>query len=219
MRRMRVPLQDLMDEKTRQRMRILAGAGHLFHVHSYGVPAAGTHEFLRDHADLVHRLEIVINWEKAGERIKEISLLAAETGLPIYLSRVNRKDNNKYTGGRYNHLINHGFTLDEAEELQAFFDANAEAAAVSGVMFNVMRDVEPLTAAMRAAGDRTSKLRARSRTSDRRPPASRPSAWARPVAAFSNCSRGCGRRLARRSTRIDASPSQSAMLRRSPSVA
>ena len=163
MRRMRVPLQDLMDEKTRRRMRIMAGAGHLFHVHSYGVPEAGTHEFLRDHADLVHRLEIVINWEKAGERIKEISLLAAETGLPIYLSRVNRKDTNKYTGGRYNHLINHGFTLDEAEELQAFFDANAEAAAISGVMFNVMRDVEPLTAAMRAAGvaqrlDRTACL-------------------------------------------------------------
>jgi len=162
-KRMRVPLQDLMDEKTRRRMKIMAGAGHLFHVHSYGVPEAGTHAFLRDHAELVHRLEIVINWEKAGERIKEISLLAAETGLPIYLSRVNRKDTNKYTGGRYNHLINHGFTLDEADELQAFFDANAESAAVSGVMFNVMRDVEPLTAAMRASGvaqrlDRTACL-------------------------------------------------------------
>ena len=151
MRRMRVPLQDLLDAKTRRRMQIMQGAGHLFQVHSYGIPSQDACQLLADHADLVYRLEIVINWEKAAERIAEIAALKKQTGLPIYLSRVNRKHTAKHTGGRYNHLISHGFVLEEADELAAFFEAHEQAAAIDGVMFNVMRDQHPATAAVIAA--------------------------------------------------------------------
>jgi 3',5'-cyclic AMP phosphodiesterase CpdA len=150
MRLMRVPLHDLTDAKTRRRMEIMHGAGHLFHVHSYGLPTEAAAATIAASAHLVHRLEIVVNWENAADELPKIAELQQRTGLPVFLSRVNRKDTNKYSGGRYNHLINHGFTLDEADELKAFFDAHPQADAVSGVMFNVMRDVEPATAAMRA---------------------------------------------------------------------
>jgi len=150
MRLMRTPLHDLTDTKTRRRMDIMHGAGHLFHVHSYGLPTEAATAVIAANAHLVHRLEIVLNWENAADELPKIAALGKETGLPVFMSRVNRKDTNKYSGGRYNHLINHGFTLDEADELAAFFESQAQADAVSGVMFNVMRDVAPATAAMRA---------------------------------------------------------------------
>ena len=150
MRRMRVPIQDLLDAKTRRRMKIMHGAGHLFQVHTYGVPAPDVRPLLAEHADLIYRLEIVINWEKAAQCIGEIAALKDETVVPVYLSRVNRKDTHKHSGGRYNHLISHGFVLEEADELAAFFNGDAEAAAIDGVMFNVMRDQQPATAAVAA---------------------------------------------------------------------
>ncbi len=156
-RRMRVPIQDFLDVKTRRRMEIMVGAGHLFQVHSYGVPSGTARDLLSENAGLVHRLEIVINWEKADERLVEIAALKNHIVLPIYLSRVNRKDTNKFSGGHYNHLINHGFVLDEADELMAQFDRNGDAAAIDGVMFNVMRDTAPIEAAV-VAGEIAEKL-------------------------------------------------------------
>lgn len=150
MRLMRVPLQDLVDAKTRRRMAIMQGAGHLFQVHSYGLPGVKAAKLLAEHAGLIHRLEIVINWETAETQLASIAALRRDTGLTIYLSRVNRKDTNKYTGGRYNHLISHGFVLGEADELAAMFDAHPDAAAIEGVMFNVMREAEPAAAALAA---------------------------------------------------------------------
>jgi hypothetical protein len=157
MRRMRVPIQDLIDAKTRRRMQIMHGAGHLFQVHSYGIPSAEARRLLAEHADLIYRLEIVINWENAAESIGEIAALKNETGVAIYLSRVNRKDTHKHSGGRYNHLISHGFVLEEADELAAFFDANGDAAAIDGVMFQVTREQSPATAAV-AAGALAKRL-------------------------------------------------------------
>jgi len=151
MRRLRVPLQDLVDDRVRRRMVIMRNAGTLFQIYSYGVPDAAARALLADQAALVDHLEIVINWERAESLIGDIAALGTETGLPVYLSRVNRKDTNKHSGGRYNHLISHGFVLEEADELATFFDAHDAGKAVAGVMVNIMRDRHPAEAALAAA--------------------------------------------------------------------
>ena len=48
LRRMRVPIQDLLNDKTRARMRVLRAVGHLFHVYCYGLPSDAARTRLAD---------------------------------------------------------------------------------------------------------------------------------------------------------------------------
>ena len=149
---LRVPLQDLLDPKTLARMKIVQDAGQLFQVYSYGVPDAAQTSIIQQNAALVDRFEIVINWENAAEVIKDVARFKEKTGVSVYLSRVNRKDANKHTGGRYNHLISHGFVTAEGEELKSFVTGNADTQSIDGFMMTVMRDTAPLDAAIAAGG-------------------------------------------------------------------
>lgn len=151
LKRLRVPIQDILDARTRDRMRIMKGAGSLFQVYSYGVPSADMQRVLSDNTDLVDWLEIVINWEKAAETMAEIAQLKRACDRPVLLSRVNRKDANKHTGGKYNHLISHGFVAAEMDELRNFFASNDPDAAVSGIMMSILRDIAPVDAVLSIA--------------------------------------------------------------------
>jgi predicted phosphodiesterase len=151
LKRMRVPIQDILDARVRHRMEIMVAAGHLFHVYAYGVPAAAVQTVLSENRHLIERLEIVINWENAESAMAEITALKSLCDVPIYLSRVNRKDTNKHSGGRYNHLISHGFSFSESDELQAFFKTSDSAHVITGLMVSILRDVQPADAALDAA--------------------------------------------------------------------
>lgn len=151
LRRLRIPVQDLVNPRIRRRITVLQAAGHLFQVHCYGVPQGEDALALRAHAGLVDVLEVVIGWDDAADALRGIAQLKRETGLQIYLSRVNRRHAGKHEGGRYNHLISHGFTLNEADELADFFAASPNCDAVDGLMFAVARDVAPALAVRAAA--------------------------------------------------------------------
>jgi hypothetical protein len=141
-RGLRVPIQDLVDPRVRRRMELMHGVGHLFHVHVFGIPDPATTELLVEHSHLVSRLEIVINWDRREELLPAIADLKSSTNIEVFLSRVNRKDAAKHSGGRYNHLISHGFSVTEAEELEEFLKTPG-ADVISGFLFTILRDVEP----------------------------------------------------------------------------
>ncbi|UXX84776.1 metallophosphoesterase family protein [Roseovarius pelagicus] len=155
---MRVPVQDLLDDKVRRRMTLLRPLGHRFHVYMYDLPDSATAQALTDHADLIDRLEVVISWDQRKSLLPAILALKEATGVPLLLSRVNRKDAAKTSGGRYNHLISHGFSLDEMDELADF--AVAQGAAIDGFVFSISREVDPHPAITRLDefGERTGKL-------------------------------------------------------------
>ncbi|MBU2531105.1 MAG: hypothetical protein KKB37_00075, partial [Alphaproteobacteria bacterium] len=151
LRTMRVPLQDLADARVRRRMELMAAVGHRFHVYCYGLPAPGDVSLLARHADLLAKLEVVINWEDAAAVSVELADLGAQTGLDICLSRVNRKDASKISGKQYNHLISHGFSLAELDEVGEVLRDVDSAGAIGQVMLSVPRDVCAWTAASEAA--------------------------------------------------------------------
>lgn len=150
LRRMRVPIQDLLDARVRGRMELLAAAGHLFHVYCYGCPDKDAEAVLTDHGNLVDLLEVVINWEKADATLQQLHALKARTGVRLCLSRVNRKDTAKHEGSRFNHLISHGFGAREEDEIAQFLARHDTAGAISAVMFAVPRDACPWQAALAA---------------------------------------------------------------------
>jgi Icc-related predicted phosphoesterase len=147
LRLLRVPLQDLTNQKTRRRMEMLTRLGHLFQVHCYGQPGEAAMKLLRQQAHLIHRLELVLDWQEAEIALPQIRALREKTGLSIRLSRINRKDAAKAEGGRYNHLISHGFSLAELPELEAFAPEAGDA--IEGFVVSLRRD----DSLWQAAGD------------------------------------------------------------------
>ncbi|MDE0810756.1 MAG: metallophosphoesterase [Alphaproteobacteria bacterium] len=145
LRGMRVPIQDLLDPLTRRRMSLMCDVGHQFHVYRYGLPGPADIKLLTECRDSVFQLELVVDWGAIAALTPELRALKDETGLPIILSRVNRQDAAKHSGGRFNHLISHGFTLEETEELGAFLAKNS--GLVAGFQFTISRSISPWTAA------------------------------------------------------------------------
>jgi len=147
---LRVPIQDLADPRIRRRMEIMVGLGHLFQVYLYGMPDEAERALLVRHGGLLDRLELVLNWEEADELAKDILALKAEADLRIILSRVNRKDGAKHTGARFNHLISHGFTLAESDELDAFMRQHPDL--IDGAQFTIARSVSSWSTARSLSG-------------------------------------------------------------------
>jgi hypothetical protein len=145
LRGLRVPFQDLADPRLRGRMQLMTDVGHRFQVYLYGLPSAEQVEILTEHAALVGRIELVVNWRDIGSLSDSISDLKSRTGCRIVLSRVNRKDGSKHSGSRFNHLISHGFTLGECDELKGWLAANP--GLVDGPQFTIMRAEPPWSAA------------------------------------------------------------------------
>ncbi len=143
LRAMRVPVQDLIDDRVRRRMELLAAVGHTFQVYCYGAPDQTLITLLARHRRLVHKLEMVINWEDAVKACAMIKALRNETGIAVCLSRVNRKDAAKFGGNRYNHLISHGFNLAEIDEVKTFLATHDPDRVVAEVMVAVAREVCP----------------------------------------------------------------------------
>jgi predicted phosphodiesterase len=141
LRGLRVPIQDLQDARTRTRMEIMTDVGHFFHVYLYGLPNPDEVALLAKYRELVAQLELIVNWEGIDGNVKSLHSLSAATQLPIILSRVNRKDRAKHAGGRYNHLISHGFSLGEVGELAEFLGAHR--GLVAGAQFSISRSISP----------------------------------------------------------------------------
>jgi hypothetical protein len=141
LRGLRVPIQDLQDARTRRRMEIMTDVGHLFHVYLYGLPTPGEVALLAEQNRLIAQIELVVNWDVIDANVDSLRSLAGATQLPVILSRVNRKDRAKHAGGRYNHLISHGFSLEETGELARFLAAHRDLAA--GAQFSIPRSISP----------------------------------------------------------------------------
>ncbi len=149
LRLMRVPVQDLLNPRVRRRMALLKEAGHRFQTYCYGLPGKAALEGLTQNSDLIERLELVVDWDRMTELPPAITALKESTGLSILLSRVNRKDAGKHQGKRYNHLISHGFTFDERDELAALQERAP--GLFASVLVSVPRKQAPWEAAGRAA--------------------------------------------------------------------
>ena len=150
LRAMRVPVQDLIDARVRRRMELLADVGHTFQAYCYGSPDQALVTLLGRHRQLLRTFEMVVNWEDAVKACGIIKNLQDETGIGVCLSRVNRKDAAKFGGNRYNHLISHGFTLAETNEIDAFLATHDPHRAVSEILISVSREICPWQAAVQA---------------------------------------------------------------------
>lgn len=136
-RQLRVPLDDLADADTRQRMRELQTLGHQFTVFSVGKPDDYAIDTLINHHDLVAAWELILPKEQMAAGLWHIQQIKQIIPLPTYLSPLETLADQEHEAGaaEIDHFAKHGFRLTEAD-LPAV-------EALDGFVFRLEADVHP----------------------------------------------------------------------------
>lgn len=139
-RRLRVPLQDLMTPASSRRIAELAEFGHRFAVFTFGPPTTQQLGILASHAAHLDAIEII-------ERASALSGIAAkavdlrsELGVPVFLSKLHvSSDDGHDKGGQFAHVIRHGFLPGEPTAAALLKDADC----LDGLVYRVDRGRAP----------------------------------------------------------------------------
>jgi predicted MPP superfamily phosphohydrolase len=142
-RRLRVPLQDLEDEKTRKRMADLKEMGHLFCLFIYDLPSHDSIKFIEQHKRLLESIEVIIPWASALQYIEDLIKMKKKLKLPIYLSKLRSSADAEKDGGRFKHFIKHGFNLREQNLVKEFSKRAGALKSIDGFVFHIGRSDEP----------------------------------------------------------------------------
>ena len=149
-RRLRIPARDLLDPGHRARLDTLAELGFLFTLFSFDAPDAELAAAVKEAKGLIDIWEVAQNLSDLPDVAAAAVPVAQAAGIDLYLSKLRSKDEMEKGGEKYYHMINHGFTPDEDDQI-------ARAAAipgVTGIVFRVAGETPPAeatAAALKAA--------------------------------------------------------------------
>lgn len=132
-RDLRVPLDDLADPKTRERMTELAALGHRFTAYSFGLPKGGARDALRNHGDVLAAWEVVAPTDSIAGLLAGIRDLKGEILVYFNAGRVFAESFSS----------SHGLMADERGTVEAVLALDGARAAIDGVVFGISRDEAP----------------------------------------------------------------------------
>lgn len=139
-RKLRVPISDLLEDATRGRMQALRAMGHEFTVFCFEAPTESMVESLAGYPDLVDALEVVIPWQEAHRTVTKMTALEASIPVPITLAKLETSAEKKTEGSRFSHFVSYGFHASELDLIEGFLDARG---AIGGFVFRLRFDESP----------------------------------------------------------------------------
>jgi hypothetical protein len=142
-RKLRVPLRDLLVTAARERMRMLRRHGHEFTLFTFGEPTARDVALIAEHQDIFSAWEIGMNWGALERIVGGIGQAARRIDLPVYLSRLRSIDELRIEAGHYYHVINQGFLAEDREQMQGLLARDELKDAVAGFVFRLTADRAP----------------------------------------------------------------------------
>lgn len=142
-RKLRVPLHDLLDTQVRARMQLLASLGHSFTVYHFGIPAGTALTALKQARRAITALEVILPGSKMKSALPGLLRLKEKTGCRVVLSKLRKHEDAKYDGSRFDHFINHGFVLTEHDQLKTLLAARGARKAIDSVVFRIVRERSP----------------------------------------------------------------------------
>ena len=131
-RRLRIPARDLLDPAHRARLTELSELGFLFTLFTFDAPGPDVIAAVQGAKGLIDAWEIAQNLSDLPAVAAAARPAAEAAGAALYLSKLRSKDEMERGGERYYHMINHGFTPDEGDQI-------AQAAAIDGIAGLVFR--------------------------------------------------------------------------------
>jgi predicted phosphodiesterase len=147
-RRIRIPKLDILEPRRRERLSALRDHGHEFVLYSFGIPEIEILNILIKNKNIVSALEITFAWSDLKELTRKIKSLREEIDIPIYLSKLRGKEEHEDGGVKFVHTINHGFVINEVEQISEV----AAIEGVDGVVFRVGCE-DPIWENVVAAGE------------------------------------------------------------------
>lgn len=173
-RRLRVPLDDLLDAMARERMAALAALGARFTVFSFGWPDAASLAVIAAHRELLAAVEVILKWPLPADVDERLARLRATCGVALHVSRFWSASGQSRDGKQIKLLVDHGFSAVSGDALAdsacvdpaladpalADLAAAVRAGAVDALVFRVASSV-PAHAGIAAAVQAAAALGAR----------------------------------------------------------
>jgi len=142
-RRLRIPLRDLLDPDHRARLDDCARHGILFTLFSSGIPDSRALDAVSNARDLIDIWEISDSFQNLPSVIEAAAPTANAAGISLLVSKFRSIDELVRDGEKCYHTTSHGFTPDEGEQLAQVADWNS----VDGVVFRIPGEMAPWRAA------------------------------------------------------------------------
>jgi predicted phosphodiesterase len=155
-RRIRVPLDDLLDADTRARVVAMAAHGSRFTVFRFGVPSLAEVEILRQHAHCVSALEIILKWPLEQGTAAMLADIRRQVRRPLFISKFWNATGQSKDGKQIKLLVDHGFEAGTGTMDTALPDAEP-VRAVDGLVFRVSR-ATPARTGIRSAVESARQL-------------------------------------------------------------
>jgi hypothetical protein len=138
-RRMRIPWQDLADNRIRVRMKAMQELGYSFTLFMYDTPSRELYNIIRENCSLLEALEIIIPWREMSSNKNGLADLKAALNLPVYISKLRSSAESEKGSSKFQHFIKHGFISDEQNTIKAFLLKNDLREIADGFVFRVGR--------------------------------------------------------------------------------
>jgi 3',5'-cyclic AMP phosphodiesterase CpdA len=137
LRKLRVPIDDLLDIEARKRIADLRELGHEILLFTYEVPKGEVARTIEQYQGMFSALEVIVPWRRIEGVISDLVELKERTKLPVYLSKLRSSAEAKASGARYTHFISHGFNVGEEDFLAEMQAQPLAGQVVDGVVFRV----------------------------------------------------------------------------------
>jgi 3',5'-cyclic AMP phosphodiesterase CpdA len=154
-RRLRVPLDDLIDPYARARMGDLVANGFRFTVSGFGVPKGAARQALVENRDLVDRFECVLPFDAIAAAKDDLATFRAAIGRPVLLARVATSADDVKVGSKIELFVSHGFRPDQLPEVERLIDLPVDGFVIRA---GLGTDLVALSAELDAFATRTGAL-------------------------------------------------------------
>ena len=145
-RRVRIPATDLLIPEHRARLEDCACLGFQFTLFSFGFPDKRLLDAVGNAKGLIDMWEICDTTEELPDVVDVVRATVKAAGISLYLSRIRTREDQESAGGKYHHMIVHGFTRDDNKQIKQI----AGLAGVDGLVFRIEGATSPWEAARRA---------------------------------------------------------------------
>ena len=134
----RLPLSDINDEQTKERLYELHEARQKFWFFTVGIPDK---DFIDKNRNIIDFLEVILSQKITKERLADVSKLREYTGVPIYIAIIESSVHRERKGLKFNHYISHGFHLNDTTQLEKMIEHKG---VIDGFVFQVNQYDDPL---------------------------------------------------------------------------